>query len=391
MLIQKRWMTSLKRHYVVLVFLVMLSGCSLLDIKIDSQTTPLTQQELKMRLVTREYAQQFFTSVESTADGIAATYPVEDKNSQSTLLLWKINAEEGMGNAIYQVSPLAALLDSWVFTQQMDDFFRNGAGKEQWTSMAPILQMTQTQLDEIAQAAKKLLNSSDYTFSQTFVTQFAAQHRFSDLRFRRTPAYRAWLTQKGVDEASINTTVGTMPEAMSDISDRLSLMSAQTPKVMSWKAQLIGLNSDVSSEDVKETLASVRATSASFQDFVANNPQYMQDLARQMNLELQPLLDDLDKKAEHKLEQLTAERIALETMVERERKAIGVMVGEQRQLLTQDLDALSQQLVTLVMDKLIELIKSTILYFVLFIVTIFFAPLGLGFMLGKRVGQKNAI
>ncbi|GAL02337.1 methyl-accepting chemotaxis protein [Photobacterium aphoticum] len=37
----------------------LLSGCSLLEVKIESQTVPLTQQELNMRLMTREYAQQF--------------------------------------------------------------------------------------------------------------------------------------------------------------------------------------------------------------------------------------------------------------------------------------------------------------------------------------------
>ena len=41
------------------------------------------------------------------------------------------------------------------------------------------------------------------------------------------------------------------------------------------------------------------------------------------------------------------------------------------------------------MDKVIELIKSTIIYFILFIVAIFFAPLGLGYMLGKRTQLKS--
>lgn len=43
----------------VLWLVTTLSGCSLLEVKIDSQTVPLTKQELNMRILTREYALQF--------------------------------------------------------------------------------------------------------------------------------------------------------------------------------------------------------------------------------------------------------------------------------------------------------------------------------------------
>lgn len=108
---------------------LLLGGCSLLEVKLDSQTTPLTQQELNMRLMTREYAHQFFSAVEQSADQIAAQYEAQDKLHQSYVLLWKINAEEGLQRSAYQLSPMAALIDSWVFTQQMDNFFQTGKGQ----------------------------------------------------------------------------------------------------------------------------------------------------------------------------------------------------------------------------------------------------------------------
>lgn len=58
--------------------LMSLSGCSLLEVKLDSQVTPLTQQELNTRLHTREYALQFFTQVEQTADTLKSRYPATD-------------------------------------------------------------------------------------------------------------------------------------------------------------------------------------------------------------------------------------------------------------------------------------------------------------------------
>ncbi|MEZ9331124.1 chemotaxis protein, partial [Vibrio breoganii] len=63
------------RSWMVLVLSIVLSGCSLLEVKLDSQTTPPTQQELNARIMTREYAKMFFTRVEDSADLIAQSYP----------------------------------------------------------------------------------------------------------------------------------------------------------------------------------------------------------------------------------------------------------------------------------------------------------------------------
>lgn len=389
---------NLFRIGAIFVFSIIASGCSLLEIKLESQSVPLTQQELNLRMVTREYTQLFFTQVEATADIISTQYPATDAIHQSYVLLWKINAEEGIQGTAYQSSPLASLIDSWVFSQQMNDFYQHGEGQHLFSS--PLAAETSDKLlTEMNAIATSLLSKKDYKFTADFVKTFATAHPFSDLSLRRTPAYREWLKHQSNATDIINT-MGTMPEAMNDLSDKLSVMSEQTPKLITWKAQLIALNSNISSKDFTDTLASMRTTAASVQDFVINNPKYMQDLAQQMAIQLQPLVNDIDIKTDDKLAKLSVERIALEKMVahereelikmvERERKAIASIISEQRQQLAVDLDTLSQNVVTLAMDKLIELIKSTIIYFVLFIFTIFFAPLGLGFWLGKRTQNKK--
>lgn len=373
----------------LLLLLLPLSGCSLLEVKLDSQTTPLTQQELNMRLLTREYTQQFFSQVEQAADTIAANYDPQDKLNQSYVLLWKINAEEGLQRAAYQVSPTAALIDSWVFTEQMNQFFNSGAGSELFTT-SDAKQVSQTLAQEVDKLAKSLLKGSNYKATKQFVIDFAAQHPFEDLSFIRTPAYRAWLEANQISETEAVSTLGTMPEALGDVSDRLSLVSEQTPKLMTWKAQLIAMNSSISGEQLTATLQSLQATSESFQDFVENNPEYMENLAEQMALQLQPLVKDIDARTAARLDQLSLERQALEEMVARERAEIALIVSAEREKFTQDLDKVSQDVLTLAMDKLVELIKSTIIYFVLFIVAIFFAPLGLGYLLGKRSAVKKS-
>lgn len=380
-------MGRIAKIWLLSVVLVM-SGCSLLEVKLDSQTTPLTQQELNMRLMTREYTQQFFSHVEQAGDAISANYDPNDTLHQSYVLLWKINAEEGIQQSTYQVNPTAGLIDAWVFTEQMNQFFSSGAGKELFAT-DHALQASNQLTESIEQLAKSLLKEASYKSTQQFVSDFATQHPFEDLSFIRTPAYRAWLQFNDISEDEAVSTLGTMPEALGDVSDRLSLVSEQTPKLMTWKAQLIAMNSSVSGEQLTQTLKSIQTTSESFQDFVQNNPQYMQELARQMSVQLQPLVAEIDSRTETRLEQLSGERKALEEMVARERAEIALIISAEREKFAQDIDKVSQDVITLAIDKLVELIKSTVVYFVIFIVVIFFAPLGLGYMLGKRSRASN--
>ena len=386
------------RSWMVLVLSIVLSGCSLLEVKLDSQTTPLTQQELNARLMTREYAKLFFTQVEDSADLIAQSYPADDTLHQSYVLLWKIHAEQGLQQAAYQTSPMSALIDTWVFTAQMNQFYAEGEGADLFTTDHAV--NTARSLDQEAKKlAKGVLSASDFKKSKAFVAEFVASNPFNDLTFRSTPAYREWLTYLGKDESQIVQSLGTMPEAMSDASDRLSLMADQTPKLMSWKAELVAMNSSLTGEDLSMTLDSLRQTSASMQDFIENNPEYMQTLASIMSAEMRPLLNDLSDKTDQKLAMLSDGRVALEKMVTREREALVQMIEKERieiagivtserELFTQDLDRVSQEVVVLAIDKLMELIKGVIIYFILFILVAFFAPLGIGYWLGKRTANK---
>ncbi|HCH2612106.1 TPA: chemotaxis protein [Vibrio parahaemolyticus] len=374
----------------VLWLVTTLSGCSLLKVKIDSQTVPLTKQELNMRILTREYALQFFAQVEQAADVLQEQYDPNDKVNQSYVLLWKINAEEGLQAAAYQVSPMAALIDTWVFTHQMNQFYATGAGRDIFAT-DEAKQVSAHLANEVDLLAQSLLKKEVYDKTKLFVADFVKQYPFADLSMIRTPAYRAWLEANQISEEDAVTTLGTMPEALGDVSDRLSLVSEQTPKIMTWKAQLLALNSSASIEKVNAALNSLQVTADSMRDFIDNNPEYMRYLAEQMAVELQPLVEDIDQKTEARLSQLGEERQALEDMVARERQEIALIITHEREKFAQDMDRVSQEVVNLAMTKLIELVKSTIVYFILFIAAIFFAPLGLGYVLGKRAVVKTKV
>lgn len=375
------------------VFLVVgLSSCSLLSIKIDSQVEPLTTEELNLRLLSREYAVLFFKEIEEGADGVAEVN-VDDDILYSYSLLWKIHAEEGLQAAVYQISPMASLVDSWVFVEQMYQFFSLGEGRDIFAEQQPVaVSVCEGLLSEIQRLAKLSMETSDYSLSKEFVREFVEANPFGDVLFRWTPSYKEWLAYKGLDETEVAVTLGTMPEALGDLSDRLSLLAMQTPKILSWKAELVARNSPINGAQLSQALANINTTSLKFQDFVENNPEYMRNLAIEMGIVLQPILDDLDKKAGEKIELMSKERIALEVMVERERKAIGLMVATERGNVVSDLDAIAQNVVEKAIEQLTVMVSSVMLYLIALVLVVFFAPFTLGFFMGrgfKRRGSKS--
>lgn len=382
-------MRSLSSWGLVLCLSLLVSGCSLLEVKLESGIEPLPQEQLSMRVFTREYASSFFAGVEQSADLILQRS--DDLQSKSNALMWKINAEQTLGQTIFQVSPVAAMIDTWAFTAQMAQFFDSGNGKALFGEQTQLAANTSQQLlADYERRMQGLMSKADFTANQQFIREYAMAHPLFDVSFPRVSAFNDWLSFRKIGEFDAVTTFGSVPEVMSDMSDRMAMLASQTPKLLGWKAELFALHSNINSKEVQQTLKDISETSAKFQKLMNESPQLMSELAVDLRRELTPLLAQLDASAERNLAQLSVERLALEKMVERERIALEQMVDRERQAVTKEADALVQRTVTQVFEELTGVIKSLILYIVLFLLVVFFAPLGLGVWLGKRIGLKQA-
>lgn len=382
-------MRSLSSWGLVLCLSLLVSGCSLLEVKLESGIEPLPQEQLSMRVFTREYASSFFAGVEQSADLILQRS--DDLQIKSNALMWKINAEQTLGQTIFQVSPVAAMIDTWAFTAQMAQFFESGNGKALFGEQTQLAANTSQQLlADYERRMQGLMSKADFTANQQFIREYAMAHPLFDVSFPRVSAFNDWLSFRKIGEFDAVTTFGSVPEVMSDMSDRMAMLASQTPKLLGWKAELFALHSNINSKEVQQTLKDISETSAKFQKLMNESPQLMSELAVDLRRELTPLLAQLDASAERNLAQLSVERLALEKMVERERIALEQMVDRERQAVTKEADALVQRTVTQVFEELTGVIKSLILYIVLFLLVVFFAPLGLGVWLGKRIGLKQA-
>ena len=390
-------MHTLWRILTVGVLVLASAGCSLLQIKLESGIEPLPQEQLNMRVFSRDFSNVFYSGVENAADRIVAlerdaaaqaNRPV-DIMIESRALMWKIGAEQALQRSIFQASPIASMVDTWALTAQMAAFFDHGAGAELFGPYQAIaVQTSQALAEEFEATAKGFLSRADYQSHQAFIQDYVVANPIADLTFARLSAFQGWLDFRGISELEAVTTFGTVPEVMSDISDRMAMMSEQTPKILGWKAQLYALHANLNADELQRTLADISETSRQFQQLMAQSPEMMRTLAVDMNQELTPLLERLSEVTDDKLAQLSAERQALVLMVRAERQALEEMVTRERMAAAADLDVIAQQAVEKVFEQIGVTLKSLILYFVLFVLVIFFAPLGLGVWLGKRMAVR---
>lgn len=375
-----------------LILGLMTTGCSLLEVKLESGVVPLPQEQLNMRVFSRDFSRSFYSQVEQTADQIAAAESPDGQDIylKSNALMWKIYSEQALQRTIFQASPVAAMVDTWALTAQMKDFYESGAGKDLFGVHQGLAIETSKALEaEFERTAKGFLPSRDFNKNRDFIQQYAEQHPIMDMTFSRQSSFNNWLAFREINEFEAVTTFGSVPEVMSDISDRMAMISEQMPKILGWKAELYAMHSNINADELKETLSSISETSARFQQLMAQSPEMMQALAVDMRRELTPLLQQLSDSTDDKLMQLSVERQALELMITKERQALEEMVARERVAAAENLDTISKHTVEVVFQELTKTLKSLILYFVLFLMVVFFAPLGLGVWLGKRMNSNK--
>lgn len=350
-----------------------------------------------MRVFSRDFSNVFYSGVELAADRMVAMEREAAEREgrpvniliESRALMWKIGAEQALQRSIFQASPIASMVDTWALTAQMAAFFDGGEGGELFGPYQSVAVATSRALaEEFESTSRGFLSRSDFESHRQFVRGYVAANPIVDLSFPRTSAFNEWLAFRGISELEAVTTFGTVPEVMSDISDRMAMMSEQTPKILGWKAQLYALHANINADEVQKTLVEISATSRQFQRLMAQSPEMMRSLAVDMNRELTPLVERLSEMTDDKLAQLSVEREALMLMVRAERQALEEMVTRERAAAAADLDQIAQQAVEKAFQQLTVTLKSLILYFVLFVLVIFFAPLGLGVWLGKRMAVK---
>ena len=163
-----------------------------------------------------------------------------------------------------QMAPMIEL-DTWALAAQMQAFVADGGagGTLFGTHQAAVRGVTDEFATGAQALAERLLASGEFSTYQRFVAGYAAEYPLQDLRFARPSVIELWSHQQGKDTRLVDS-LGTIPEAMSDMAQRMQIYAETTPQQVVRRTQLALRDSGYAQGDVRTQLLRLdRAAGAS--------------------------------------------------------------------------------------------------------------------------------
>ena len=370
----------------VLAMLLGPTGCSLISLK--SPERPLSTRDLNARILTRQFSADFIAAVEQCADDIATDEP--DTQIRANSLRWKIIATDQSERAAMQIAPMMAVLDTWTLAAEMKAFFApGGAGESVFGNKQPAAVALADHWDQAAEAmARQLTKPQEFERYRQFVSDYTGEHPFVSLKFVRPSVVQLWLQRGGPDTPLLNS-LGTIPEALADTSDRVQTMGTFLPSQAMWRTELALQTSGLSSDDLHVALARLDERLERMSIFAEGSPQLVHGAVADVRRSLLEVIDRLDASSAATMATLRSERIALSETLSSERAAVIVAADTQRKAIALDAANIATQVVSSTGKEVRRLTRELILLGILLALVLLGLPFAAGYFVGRSVRQRG--
>lgn len=371
---------------IVIAMLLGLSGCSLISLK--SPERPLSARDLNARILTRQFSADFITAVEQCADDIAAKEA--DPEVRANALRWKIIATDQSVRAALQLAPMMAVLDTWTLAAEMKVFFSpGGAGQAVFGQQQPAAVLLADHWEQAAQAlAQQLTKPQEFQRFQQFVSDYTGEHPFVNLKFVRPSVVQLWVQRGGADAPLLNS-LGTIPEALADTSDRVQIMGTTLPSQAMWRTELALQTAGLSGDDLHLALAQLDERFDRMSEIAQSSPQLVHGAVADVRRSLLEVIDRLDATSAATMATLRSERIALSETLSSERAAVIVAADAQRKALALDAANIATQVVSSTGNQARLLAREVILLLILLAVVLLGLPFAAGYFVGRSAHRRG--
>ncbi len=367
------------------ILLLTLSACSLLTI--ESPVEPLPERDLNARMLTREFALVFGNAIAVEANRIYDQS--DDDQIKLATLRWKINATTECLISATQISPLVSMLDTWALTLQMRNFFDSEKaiaflGGEH----ASVLGLANTLEQQMRSLVRSLTTAEEFVAFEEIVNSHARQFPFIDVSFDRVALING--NHWEPDDARFKLhTVGTAPEAMSDVADRMRLYGALIPESSRWQLQLMALESGLSSEDTIAAVQRIDAHMASFAAFANASPEMLDKAMREFRIAAREASGDMESSALAVMQAFAAERAAIISELTEQQRILYEGIDKQRAALTVDLERIGKDMSAEAWSNIHQLSKEFGAYIIVFFVLMITLPFFAGMYVGRIRGRMS--
>jgi hypothetical protein len=360
-----------------------LTSCSLISLK--SPERPLSPRDLNARILTRELSAQFVTSVNRTADDIAASE--HDPAVLENGLRWEIAAVGESRRAATRLVPMMSLLDTWALAAQMQAFTAAGApgGALFGAHSEAVREVSGSYASDAQALAKRLLAPHDFAAYQTFVDNYVREHPFADLTFARPSIVALWSREQGADTRLVDS-LGTIPEAMADAADRMEIYGDTVPAQVMHKTELALRESGYTRGDAQAAIRQLNDRLERLTTVAESTPELVHGAEAEVRQSLREVLDRVDR-AEGALH---AERVALFADLQSERAAVMAQLDVERKAVAEDAARISSRVVKDTGAQLRELAAEVLLLLIVLAVVVLGLPFAAGYLVGRaRQGRPG--
>ena len=224
--------------------LVFTAGCS--GKARNRQLNPAVQEDLavnanQVRLRMRSLVDPFAGEIEQAADKISAS--TSTPSVKRAAIRWKIEAVPEIRGALFQPDPFTAVLDTWVLTFQMADYFEKGPGRVRLGDGAPIAVETSNRLEqETLRVMATFTKSGDVSKIRAYARQWATEHpiRYA-IQDRESTLSRVIETDVGVSW-SVSEAAADIAVTADDVHRELQIYSDHLFRQARWEAELLMLD-----------------------------------------------------------------------------------------------------------------------------------------------------
>jgi hypothetical protein len=362
------------------VLLLGMSGCSLLTLK--SPERPLSTRDLNARILTRELSAQFVAGVNRLGSDIAASE--NDPAVLENALRWEIAAVGESRRGATRMAPMMSLLDSWAFAQQLRVFTAEGApgGALFGAHQQAVRELSDAYAEDTAALARRLSTPQELARYQSFVDQYVHEHPLTDLTLTRVSVVALWSREQGAGTPLVDT-LGTIPEALGDATERLEIYGDTVPTQMMRKTELALSESGYAHGDLKSALRQLDERLERLTAAAESAPQLVHGAEADVRASLHEVLMQLDGSTRAAEETLHTERLALFAEIQSERAALVAAVDQQRRALADDAARVSSRVVRDAGVQLRDLAAEVLLLGIVLTVILLGLPFAAGYLLGR--------
>jgi hypothetical protein len=374
------------RSLACLAITLSVEGCSLISLK--SPERPLSQRDLNTRLLTREFSYHFIAAVQQRADEIAAAET--DPRVIANTLRWKIGAAEESQRAAMRLAPAMSLLDTWALAEQMKVFLSPGnPGAALFGTHQEAASSLASELDEDAETlAGRLVPGGELAKYRDFVQMYTREHPLTSLDFVRASVVELWIQNQGAQFKLVDS-LGTIPEAMADVSDRVKISSDALASQAMWRTQLALRDSGYSGNDVRAALRQLDERLAKVATTAEHAPELMHAAVGDVRRSVFEALDRVDRSSAVLIEKLSVQREALTAELQSERDTVLAAADTQRKALSQDVARIADQVVKSSGEQVRALAREVLLLLIVLAVLVLGLPFWAGYMVGRSRRDRS--